>query len=171
MADRTAHPTTSDERLSPRGWLSGGTDLRKGHTGGLLSALILGSLIVVVAMIGLTIAIGRAPTQAAAGESPVTPASPSAAPTSYPSPEPTGPRYTAEPIIMDAPQKPPHYEPASSAPSSQPTSVDEQDDADDTDQAEDEAVEEAANRVADLEEEIQQRLRERFSQLSDDEDD
>ena len=54
MADRIDHLSTS------------GAD-QPSHTGSLLSALILGSLTMVVAMIALTIAIGRAPVQAAAG--------------------------------------------------------------------------------------------------------
>lgn len=159
MADRIDHLSTS------------GAD-QPSHTGGLLSALILGSLTMVVAMIALTIAIGRAPVQAAAGERQAAPAATAEAPTSYPSPEPTGPRYTPEPIVMDAPQKPPYHEPTPSASPSTGSSEAESADGEDADTGDPErSAQQSADRLAGLEERIEQRIRDRIGHLDELEDD
>lgn len=168
MADRTDHPSMKDADRALPSFFRGSAE-QPSYTGGLLSALILGSLAVVVAMIALTIAVGRAPVPAAASDQQqAAPAVTPAAPTSYPAPEPTAPRYTPEPIVMGAPQKPPYYEPTPSASSSAGDAEDEPADEQDADSSDaDGEAEDADDRLAGLEERIEQRIRDRIGQLGE----
>ncbi|WIY83066.1 hypothetical protein [Propionimicrobium sp. PCR01-08-3] len=73
-------------------------------SGGFVGALIVGSVALVVALVALTIAIGRAPqTSSAAAAEPVD--TKASAATSYATPTPTGERWSPEPIILGVPQK------------------------------------------------------------------
>lgn len=79
--------------------------------GGAVGVLLLGAIALVVALVAVTIAIGRAPQEAAANpRATVTQTTPSA-PTSFTSPEPTGVRWTPLPIQTGVPQFQPSYEP------------------------------------------------------------
>ncbi|MGI5951593.1 MAG: hypothetical protein ACOX61_07075 [Brooklawnia sp.] len=132
MADDASHadeqPTTGDEQTTPLTDLpdagpSGNTlpllstlgrnpHDGKGTSWGLVSVLIIGATAMVIALAGLTIAIGRAPQQAAAN--PQSPLANTPTPTvqvTYESPAPTGTRWTPEPIITGVPQYQPSYDP------------------------------------------------------------
>ena len=85
-----------------------------GADGGIVGALIVGSLGLVVALMALTIAIGRAPQDVSANPGVITASAASASPTTFVSPEQTGIRWTAQPIITGVPQKPPYNPPAPS---------------------------------------------------------
>lgn len=99
------------ERLPVLAFFGRGQDDSRPPGESALSALVVGAVALVVALMVLTIAIGRTPQEVKiqSGNKP-TSATPTA-PTSYTSPEPTGKRWTAEPIITGVPQKPPSYEP------------------------------------------------------------
>lgn len=158
MADRGDNRAQRSDRLPVLSFLSRpGPDTSTG-TGGFLSAVIAGSLILVLALMGLTIAIGRAPVETVADQTDQVAHATPAAPTSYASPEPTGPRYTPEPIINGVPQKPPSYEPAPSA-STAPAGSAAQGDRGQGDRAGADSAESAANdRLQDLQERIEEGL-------------
>lgn len=112
-ARRAARPTPSrTERLPLFGLLGrNSSEGRRGGTLGLVGVAIVGALALVIALIAVTIAIGRAPQDTAVG-----PNLDSATPTAssqvtYTSPEPTGTRWTPEPIITGVPQNEPSYDP------------------------------------------------------------
>ncbi len=101
-----AEPRSNGPRLLPLGRSKGSA-----VGGGMVGALIVGALALVVALMALTIAIGRTPTDAAAGPRPTATASEPAGPTTFASPEQTGRRWTADPIVTGVPQYQPSYEP------------------------------------------------------------
>lgn len=115
MADLVDKRMQRSDRLPLLSFLGRSSSDQSSGPDGLLSAVIAGSLILVLALMGLTIAIGRAPVKAAADQTDPIVQATSASPTSYASPEPTGPRYTAEPIILGVPQKTASYEAVPSA--------------------------------------------------------
>ena len=155
MADRGDNRAQHSDRLPVLSFLSRpGPDTSTG-TGGFLSAVIAGSLILVLALMGLTIAIGRAPVEAVADRTDQVAQATPTAPTSYASPEPTGPRYTPEPIINGVPQKPPSSEPtpsASAAPANSAAGQSDRAGADSADSA-------ASDRLQDLQDRIEEGLR------------
>ena len=155
MADRGDNRAQRSDRLPVLSFLGRpGPDASPG-TGGFLSAAIAGSLILVLALMGLTIAIGRAPFEAVADRTDQVAQATPTAPTSYASPEPTGPRYTPEPIINGVPQKPPSSEPtpsASAAPANSAAGQSDRAGADSADSA-------ASDRLQDLQDRIEEGLR------------
>lgn len=108
-------PTTirRSERLPLLAFLNRSSTQAGSSASGFVGALIVGAIALVVALIALTVAIGRAPQDATAASTRPTPSTAAAAAeaTSYVSPEQTGPRYTAEPIITGVPQMAPSYDP------------------------------------------------------------
>lgn len=129
MSDTDASKTNqarAGDRLPLLSFLGRAGDRRGGADDGFVGALIIGALALVVALMALTIAIGRTPQQAVANPGQTASAEPTpAVVTTYPSPEQTGKSWTAEPIIVGVPQKPPSYEPTPSSPTPSATTAEE----------------------------------------------
>lgn len=106
----THHPQRNG-KLPVLAFLSGRGTETAGGSRGLVGAMILGAVAMVVALMALTIAIGRAPQEVSALPSRTSSQPTPVAPTTYASPEQTGTRWEAQPIITGVPQKPPSYEP------------------------------------------------------------
>lgn len=123
-----ATQATRTESSTERVWLlTWGRQSRNAIGGGIVGALIVGALALVVALIALTIAIGRTPPDAAADQRPTAPTtSAPAGPTTFVSPEQTGKRWTVDPIITGVPQHQPSYEPT---PTPTPTPSEEEEEA------------------------------------------
>lgn len=113
---KAAPRPASHDKLPLLAMLNRGANDARAAAGGFVGAMIVGALALVVALMALTVAIGRAPQEAAAQPRKTPTATAPAAPTSYESPEQTGQRWTAQPIILGVPQKPPSYPPTPTAP-------------------------------------------------------
>jgi|GEM_PF-3317294 len=111
-------PATAPTRASLLGFL-GRSSSDSDESRGFVGALIVGAVALVIALMALTVAIGRSPQSAIAGTTPVaSSASASAAgPTTYSSPPQTGVRYTPQPIITGVTQHAPSYEASTPTPS------------------------------------------------------
>lgn len=82
---------------------------------GFVIALVVGAVALVAALMALTVAIGRTSPNAAAGPVSIAPSvgTTPAGPTTYPSPQPTGTRYTPQPIVIPSTsQRAPSYGPS-----------------------------------------------------------
>lgn len=98
------HPRRS-ERLPLLAFLGhDGADADK-PSGGFIGVLLVGAVALVVALMAVTIAIGRAPQNVSVNPQETSTHSLSVAPTTYSSPAQTDTRWTAEPMITGVPQQ------------------------------------------------------------------
>ncbi len=103
-------PVQPGQRAGERPWLLPAGKPGRAGGGGMVGVLIVGAIALVVALMALTIAIGRAPQNAAANPQPEPNDAAAAGPTSFYSPKQTGKRWTPEPIITGVPQNEASYE-------------------------------------------------------------
>lgn len=129
-AQRAARPAPGrSDKLPLFGLLGRNPSDRRSGSLGFVGVVIVGALALVIALIAITIAIGRAPQEAPVAATPDSATPTATAQVSYTSPEPTGTRWTPEPIITGVPQQEPSWDPT---PTPTPSKEDDEKDDEET---------------------------------------